>query len=97
MDNKYDRRAVLAFRWMFVPLSTVAFGFVAANAASGWNAIGFFFGILFVSAAVCLVPVILGILALRGGTNRKEKALLAVMAPLMALFIFFVSFGGLAK
>jgi hypothetical protein len=82
---------------MFVPLSTVTIGFVATNTTNGWNAIGSFFGFLFISAAACLMPVILAVLALKGGTKRKEKALLAVIVPLMALFIFFVSFGGLAE
>lgn len=97
IDNKHDRRAELAFRWIFAPLSSVTIGFIVTSATNGWNAIGSFFGFLFVSAAVCLLPVILAVLALKGGTNRKGKALVAIMAPLMALFIFFVSFGGLAE
>lgn len=82
---------------MFVPSSTVIIGFAVTNPADGWNTIGSFFSFLFVSTAACLVPVILGTTALLGDTKQNEKALLAIMAPLMILFAFVVSFGGLAE
>jgi hypothetical protein len=96
MNMKQDRRSELAFNWMFAPVLTIAFGFAVAFITTGWDSIAYFFMILFVAAALCTIPVILGALALKGGTNHKEKALLAIMLPLLALFTYFVSFAGKA-
>jgi len=97
MKGKPDRQANLAFMWMFAPIATIAIGFVAANVSAGWDSIAYFFMMLYVSAALCIVPVVFGVLALKGGTNLRPNALLAILVPLTALFIYLVTLGGMAN
>jgi hypothetical protein len=96
MNTKQDNRADLAFNWIFAPVFTIAAGFIVTSLTTGWDSIAYFFMVLFVSVTLCFIPVIFGALALKGGTKHKEKALLAVIVPLIALFTYFVSFAGKA-
>lgn len=95
MDSlKPDNRADTGFILILLPVLTIITGSILSKISGGLDSIALFYMFLFVSGALCLVPASFGILAFKNKTKKKEKALLSIFIPFMALFIYYVTFGG---
>jgi len=91
---KSDIQANTGFILILLPVLTIIIGTVISKNIDGWGSIASFYIFLFLSGVLCLVPACFGILALKNSTREKGKALLSIFIPLIALFIYYVTFGG---
>ena len=85
MSMHPDRQANLAAMWTTVPVAIVALGAIAINTATGWNVIALYFVRIFGAVLTALIPIILGAMALKRGTAKREKALLAIFVSVIAM------------
>ena len=91
-----NKAADLALWCTLVPILPMIIGVVVIARFGGWEAIAIFYFVLMLSAILCTVPIILSLRAFDGHTDRKEKALTAILLPILSLFGFYVTFGGAA-
>lgn len=85
MSAHPDRQANLAALWAAAPIVIVVLGAIAIKAASGWDAIALYFLRIFGVGLTALIPIFLAALALKRGTTKREKALLAIFVSVIAI------------
>lgn len=85
MSGHPDRQANLAIAWTAVPVAVVVLGAIANKTATGWDAIALYFLRLYGVGVTALIPIVLGALALKRGTIKREKALLAIFISVIAV------------
>jgi hypothetical protein len=94
MSSKPDRRADLAVLWMLAPIFVVVLGFVASKYGEGWDSVAYFFMFFALSIVLYLIPLTLGILSIKGNTEKKDKAILSIFVPLVVFILYLASIGG---
>lgn len=85
MSAHPDRQANLAIAWTAVPIVVAVLGAIAIKTATGWDAVALYFVRIFGVGLTALIPIILGALALKRGTTKREKALLAIFVSVIAV------------
>lgn len=90
MGAPADRHADLAAAWAVVAISIVVFGTVAIWSSRGWDAIAFYFRRLFAVGLTALVSIVLGAIAIKRESKKKEKAYLAILFSIIAVVAAFV-------
>lgn len=83
-------RAKTAQKWIFAPLVVLAVGTYLVNTSSGWDSLGYFFMFLAFGGVLSLIPIFLGIRAIKTDPDQKDMAFIAIILPIIILSIYIV-------
>ena len=89
--SKGDRRAIIAFRLMWLPVCILIAGQLYLVLFQNWLSWYVSFFSIGVGAILGLVPIIIGIMSLVSKTQLKRKAFTAVLAPILVAVLSSIS------
>jgi hypothetical protein len=83
-----SNRAKMAQKWMLAPLVVLVVGAFLVNTSSGWNTLGYFFMFLAFGGVLSLIPISLGISAIKTQPEQKDMAFIAIVIPIIMLLTY---------
>ena len=88
MFKNPDNRTTVAQKWILAPLSVLVIGAYLVNTNSGWSTLGYFFMFLFLGCILSLIPIALGIRAIKKEPEQKEMAFVTIIIPILMILIY---------
>lgn len=85
--DRYNRFANFAIALTIGTLMAVMIGLILIRKGTGWEDIAYFYMTLFGASIMGIGSIIFSASALKGGTQKKGKAMLGIYLPLFAITV----------